>query len=75
MLPDVISAYRSRRFSRSSSRLRTFEARHIGREREHLYYCIHVRKFTIWYVVIGNVMEVRRFLYNRRDAGKLLPED
>ena len=49
-----------------------FEARHIGKEREHPYYRIQVHNFTVWYVVTGNVMEVRRFLYSRRDTGKLL---
>ena len=52
-----------------------FEARHIGREREHSYYRIQVRNFTVWYVVIENVMEVRRFLYNRQEAGRILQAD
>ena len=52
-----------------------FEARHIGREREHPYYRIQVRNFTVWYVVIGNVKEVRRFLYNRREAERLLQQE
>ena len=52
-----------------------FEARHIGQEREHPYYRIQVRNFTVWYVVIGNVMEVRRFLYDRREAGRALQEE
>lgn len=52
-----------------------FEARHIGKEREYPYYRIQVRNFTVWYVVIGNVMEVRRFLYDRREAGRILQED
>ena len=51
-----------------------FEARHVGRERVRPYYRIQVRNFTVWYVVIGNVVEMRRFLYNRREAGKLLQE-
>ena len=51
-----------------------FEARHIGREREHPYYRLQIRNFAVWYVVIGRVMEVRRFLYNRREADKILPE-
>jgi plasmid stabilization system protein ParE len=42
------------------------------KEREYPYYCIHVRNFTIWYVVIGNVMEVRRFLYSKRDTEEFL---
>ena len=52
-----------------------FETRHIGREREHAYYRIPIRNFAVWYVVIGNVMEVRRFLYDRRETVSLLQED
>ena len=43
-----------------------------AKEREHPYYRIHIRNFTAWYVVIDTVMEVRRFLYNKRDKEKLL---
>jgi hypothetical protein len=52
-----------------------FEARYPGKERERPYYCIHVRNFTVWYVVSGNVMEARRFLYGQRDTGKVLNEN
>ena len=52
-----------------------FEARHIGRKRERPYCRLQIRNFTVWYVVIGRVMEVRRFLYNRREAERILPED
>jgi plasmid stabilization system protein ParE len=52
-----------------------FEMRHIGREREHACYRIPVLNFAVWYVVIGNVMEVRRFLYGRRKTMALLRED
>lgn len=41
-------------------------------EREHPYYPIQVRNFTIFYVVIGNIMEVRRILYSRRNLKKIL---
>lgn len=36
------------------------------------YYTITVKNCTIFYVLIGNTMEVRRFLYNKRDVDKLL---
>lgn len=36
-------------------------------DREHPYYKIPVGNFFILYVVIGNVMEVRRFIYQRRN--------
>ena len=40
------------------------------RKRKHQYYRINVRNFSVFYVVIGNVMEVRRFVYSKRN----LPE-
>ena len=36
-------------------------------ERQHPYYRIQVRNFMIFYVVIGDIMEVRRILYSRRN--------
>lgn len=41
-------------------------------QREHPYYRINIRNFSVFYVVIGNTMEVRRFLYNKRDLTNLL---
>lgn len=42
------------------------------RERRYPYYRITVRNYTIFYVVIGSVMEVRRIMYNRRNWRKYL---
>ena len=42
------------------------------RKRKHPYYKITVRNFSIFYVVINNTMEVRRFLYSRRNIDKLI---
>lgn len=42
------------------------------RERRYPYYQIPVKNYMIFYVVIGNVMEVRRILYSRRDLTKEL---
>lgn len=36
-------------------------------DREHPYYRITVGNFIVLYVVIGHVMEVRRFIYSRRN--------
>lgn len=47
-----------------------FEPYYSAREREHPYYRIQVRNYTIFYVVIGDTMEVRRILYSRRDLKK-----
>lgn len=49
-----------------------FEPYRSTKEREHPYYPIQVRNFTVFYVVIGNTMEVRRILYSRRDLKKIL---
>ena len=45
---------------------------HSARERQYPYYRIHVRNFTVFYVVIGNIMEARRILYNRRNWKKYI---
>lgn len=44
-----------------------FEPYASARERRYPYYRIYVRNYTIFYVVIGDVMEVRRIIYNRRN--------
>ena len=49
-----------------------FEPYHSNRERKHPYYRIQVKNFTIFYVVIGNTMEVRRIIYSRRDLRNLV---
>ena len=40
--------------------------------RKYEYYRINIRNFSVFYVVIDDVMEVRRFIYNKRDIGSLL---
>ena len=45
----------------------SFEPYHSVKERRHPYYRIQVRNFMIFYVVIGDIMEVRRILYSRRN--------
>jgi len=42
------------------------------RDRAHRYYTIKVRNYTVYYVIIDDVMEIRRFLYSRRDATMLI---
>jgi len=42
------------------------------KQRKHPYYRINVGNYLIFYVVIGSVMEVRRFLHNKRNIDKLL---
>ena len=49
-----------------------FEPYHSARNRKHPYYRIVVNNFSVFYVLIDDVMEVRRFLYNGRDIPSLL---
>ena len=42
------------------------------RKRKHPYYRINVRNFAIFYVVIDDVMEVRRFVYSKRNLPEIL---
>ena len=45
----------------------SFEQYELNDNHEHPYYKIHAKNYTIYYVVIGNVMEVRRIIYSRRN--------
>jgi len=47
-----------------------FEPYRSARERQYPYYRIPVKNFSIFYVVIGEVMEVRRIIYSRRNLAK-----
>ena len=47
-----------------------FEPYHSAKERRYPYYRIQVKNYTIFYVVIGDTMEVRRIVYSRRDLSK-----
>lgn len=50
----------------------SFEPFQSNRKRRYPYYRIYVDNFTIYYVVIDNVMEVRRILYNGRDSKRFI---
>ena len=50
----------------------SFEPFQSNRKRKNPYYRIYVENFTIYYVVIDDVMEVRRVLYKGRDASKII---
>ena len=47
-----------------------FEPYHSEKERRYPYYRIQVKNYTIFYVVIGDTIEVRRIVYSRRDLSK-----
>lgn len=49
-----------------------FEPYRSKRERKYSYYRIQVKNYTVFYVVIDDVMEVRRILYSRRNYQKML---
>ena len=48
----------------------SFEQYPSKKKRQHPYYRIQVKNFTVFYVVIGNVMEVRRILYGKRNLAE-----
>lgn len=50
----------------------SFEPYPESKSRKHPYYRIYVNNYTVFYVVIDGVMEVRRFLYSARDLPKLI---
>jgi plasmid stabilization system protein ParE len=43
------------------------------RSRPQPYYSFAVGDYTVFYVVLDDVMEVRRFIYGARDLTKMLP--
>jgi toxin ParE1/3/4 len=48
----------------------SFEQYHSVRERQYPYYRIYIRNYIVFYVVIDDVMEVRRLVYNGRNITK-----
>ncbi len=50
----------------------SFEPYHSAKKREHQYYRIYVKNYTIFYVVIDDVMEVRRLIYGARNIDQIL---
>ena len=46
-----------------------------SKTREYPYYRINVRNFSIFYVVIGDTMEVRRLIYAKRNINEILFTD
>ena len=49
-----------------------FEPYQSRRKRSNPYYRIYVKNYTIYYIVVDDVMEVHRILYNKRNAENLL---
>jgi plasmid stabilization system protein ParE len=42
------------------------------KERKYPYYRIRVKNYIVFYVVIDAAMEIRRFLYNKRNIDELI---
>lgn len=49
-----------------------FEPYRSAKKRDYLYYRIYVRNYVVYYVVIDDVMEVRRLMYGARDTDRHL---
>lgn len=62
LLNEIQEAIRERTYCAEA-----FEQYHSRKERQYPYYRIFVRNYVIFYVVIEDVMEVRRILYSRRN--------
>ena len=67
LVDDVECAIKER-----TSCAEAFEPYRSAKERKYPYCRIYVRNYVIFYVVIDDVMEVRRILYNRRDLKSLI---
>lgn len=50
----------------------SFEQYYSVKDRKHPYYCIRIRNYTVFYVVIDDVMEIRRFIYSRRNLSEFI---
>jgi toxin ParE1/3/4 len=66
---NLINAVEEAIYQRSSC-AEAFEQYPSKRDRQYPYYRIYVQNYTIFYVVIGDMMEVRRILYSRRDLNE-----
>ena len=50
----------------------SYKSYNSKKDRKHPYYRIYIRNFTVFYVVIENVMEVRRFVHSRRNLLEII---
>ncbi len=68
---NLINAVEVAILERSKSPL-SFEPYHSSKKRDYPYYRIYVKNYVIYYVVIDDVMEIRRLLYKARDLREIL---
>jgi len=50
----------------------SFQPYYSKKDRKNHYYRIRVKDYVIYYVVIENVVEARRFLYSRRNIEEII---
>lgn len=50
----------------------SFQPYRSAKEHELPYYRISVKNYSVYYVVIDDIMEVRRFIHNRRNRDELI---
>lgn len=50
----------------------SFEPYRSAKKRKHDYYRIYIRNYTVYYLVIDDIMEIRRLLYGSRDIERIL---
>jgi len=67
LIDEVESAIQQRIFDPEG-----YEPYDLVRKHKYSYYRIYVKNYTIFYVLIDNVMEVRRFIYSRRDLTRFI---
>ncbi|MCF0140817.1 MAG: type II toxin-antitoxin system RelE/ParE family toxin [Mogibacterium sp.] len=65
LIDNVEAAVNKRAFSPES-----YAKYHSRKERKYPYYRIIVGNYSVFYVVIDGVMEVRRLIYNKRDLNR-----
>ena len=49
-----------------------YKAYRSARDRKHLYYRINIKNYSVFYVVIDDIMEVRRFVYSKRNLPRII---
>ncbi len=50
----------------------SFEKYNSKKKRKDTYYRIYVKNYTVFYTVKGNVMEIRRLIYSKRNYDRLI---
>lgn len=67
LLDEIYQKINERKYNPKS-----YEKFNSTRKRKNTYYRIYVKKYTIFYIVKDNKIEIRRILYNKRDLNNLI---